>query len=273
MVRNVFSAEEVAALKSASDRLKRRGLAVGKSFRQGNLGYWIAEDERIGTNVIGMQWPSYEEEALELLRRDPRMLALLEPLIGRNIRQIVNQLHWKTPGSTFAVSYHRDRVNRRPADAYRALAASYVQTGTIIDPMTPENGALLIVPGSHRRKPRSVHPGKGNFVAGELSASYLRAEGYGETDLVGVYGAPGDVVLWHVDTIHGSEMNASAVMDRCLYINGYVDARNCMRGHWAFIQGLGVPLPPVDVPVLIHRDDIFDHLGVELAPAAMRLTD
>jgi hypothetical protein len=76
-----------------------------------------------------------------------------------------------------------------------------------------------------------------------------------------------------VDTIHGSEMNGSAAMDRCLYINGYVDARNCMRGHWAFIEGQGVPLPPLDVPVLIHRDDIFDHLDVEFTSGALRLTD
>jgi ectoine hydroxylase-related dioxygenase (phytanoyl-CoA dioxygenase family) len=273
LIRNVFSAEEVAALKRASDRVKRRGFAVGASFRQGNLGYWIAEDDRIGTNVVGMQWPSYVEADLERLRRDRRMLLLLEPLIGRNVRQIVNQLHWKTPGSTFAVSFHRDRVNRRPADAYRALATSYVQTATFIDPMTPDNGALLIVPGSHRREPRSTHPGNGNFVAGELSTRYLIAEGYGEDDLVPVYGSPGDVVLWHVDTIHGSEMNGSAAMDRCLYINGYVDARNCMRGHWAFIEGQGVPLPPLDVPVLIHRDDIFDHLDVEFTSGALRLTD
>lgn len=273
IVRGVFAPDEVAALKAAADRVKRQGLDVGKSFRQGNLGYWVSDDPRIGTNVIGMQWPSYREEVLERHRRDPRMLALLAPLIGQNIRQIVNQLHWKTPGSTFAVSYHRDRVNRKPASAYRALAESYVQTATVIDPMAVDDGGLLVVPGSHARAPRSTHPGQGNFVSGELSSRYLEAEGYGESDLVSIYGAPGDVVLWHVDTIHGSEMNRRGATDRCLYINGYVDARNCMRGHWAFIEGQGVPLPPIDVPVLIHRDDIFDHLDFEFSVPKLRLTD
>ena len=104
--------------------------------------------------------------------------------------------------------------------------------------------------------------GKGNFVAGDISRNYLTGEGFSEEDLLPIYGEPGDVVLWHVDTIHGSEMNQSS-QDRCLYINGYVDARNCMRGHWAFINSQGVPLPPVDVPVLVHRDDIFDHMDFE----------
>lgn len=273
LIPRVYAADEIAGLKRASERVKQLGLEVGRPFRQGNLGYWITEDAQIGTNVIGMQWPSYREPILERARRDPRMLQILDPLIGRNVRQIVNQLHWKTPGSTFAVSFHRDRVNRRPAEAFRDLATSYVQTAIVIDPMTDANGALLVVPGSHRREPRSVHPGKGNFVAGDVSRDYLAAEGYGERDLRPIYAAPGDVVLWHVDTIHGSEMNHSSTMDRCLYINGYVDARNCMRGHWAFIEGQGIPLPPIEVPVLVHRDDIFDHLGLEIASPSAQLTD
>jgi ectoine hydroxylase-related dioxygenase (phytanoyl-CoA dioxygenase family) len=272
VVSNVFDPEEVALLQRAVKRSKQQGLNVGRSFRQGNLGYWVDEDARIGTNVIGMQWPSYNEPDLELLRRDFRMLSLLEPLIGRNIRQIVNQLHWKTPGSNFAVSFHRDRINRRPATAFRKLATSYVQTATVIDPMTADNGALLVVPGSHLREARSEHPGNGNFVAGAVSRDYLANEGYCDSDLQPLHAKPGDVVLWHVDTIHGSEMNQSD-HDRCLYINGYVDARNCMKGHWAFIEGQGIPLPPIDVPVLVHRDDIFDHLDVEFSQTTLRPMD
>ena len=272
IARGVFSTDEVRRLHQATGRCKARGLEFGRSYRHGNLGYWVDDDERVGTHVIGMQWPSHQEPELEALRRDPRLLTILEPLIGRNIRQIVNQLHWKTPGSSFAVSFHRDRINRRPARAFRDLANSYIQTATVIDPMTEDNGALLMVPGSHRRTPRSVHPGTGNFVAGQVSRSYLAKEGYHEADLQPVYAQPGDVVLWHVDTIHGSEMNQSD-QDRCLYINGYVDARNCMRGHWAFIEGQGVPLPPIDVPVLVHRDDIFDHLTIEFGQTSLRPMD
>ena len=272
VVRNVFNPKEMEVLHSATERSKLRGLKVGRSFRHGNLGYWVDEDAHIGTNVIGMQWPSYQEPALESLRRDPRLLSLLEPLIGPNIRQIVNQLHWKTPGSSFAVSFHRDRINRRPAAEFRQLAKSYIQTATVIDPMTADNGALLIVPGSHLREPQSEHPGNGNFVAGRVSRNYLENEGFCESDLQPLYAEPGDIVLWHVDTIHGSDMNQGN-QDRCLYINGYVDARACMRGHWAFIEGQGIPLPPIDVPVLVHRDDIFDHLDVEFTQTTLRPMD
>jgi ectoine hydroxylase-related dioxygenase (phytanoyl-CoA dioxygenase family) len=272
VVRGMFSSQETAVLAAAARRAKARGMEIGRSYRQGNLGYWIDDDERVGPHVIGMQWPSYQEAALEAHRRDSRVLKLLEPLIGTNIRQIVNQLHWKTPGSSFAVGFHRDRINRKPASAFRSLATSYVQTATAIDPMTPDNGALLMVPGSHLRKPCSKHPGRGNFVSGNPSHRYLEDEGFSAADLTPVHAEPGDLVLWHVDTIHGSETNRSR-QDRCLYINGYVDARNCMRGHWAFINGQGVPLPPIDVPVLVHRDDIFDHMDMELTTTALRSED
>lgn len=272
VVRGMFSSQETAVLAAAARRAKARGMEIGRSYRQGNLGYWIDDDERVGPHVIGMQWPSYQEAVLEAHRRDPRVLKLLEPLIGTNIRQIVNQLHWKTPGSSFAVGFHRDRINRKPASAFRSLATSYVQTATAIDPMTPDNGALLMVPGSHLRKTCSKHPGRGNFVSGNPSHRYLEDEGFSAADLTPVHAEPGDLVLWHVDTIHGSETNRSR-QDRCLYINGYVDARNCMRGHWAFINGQGVPLPPIDVPVLVHRDDIFDHMDMELTTTALRSED
>ena len=43
------------------------------------------DDPDVGVHVLGTQWPSYDEPALEQLRRDPRMLTILEPLIGSNI--------------------------------------------------------------------------------------------------------------------------------------------------------------------------------------------
>ncbi|MEM8766065.1 MAG: phytanoyl-CoA dioxygenase family protein [Pseudomonadota bacterium] len=271
VVKAVFDERHVAALAAAACRMKAGGLEYGRSYRQGNLGYWLDDDERIGTHVLGMQWPSHRDPVLELHRRDPRMFALLEPLIGSNVRQIVNQLHWKTPDSSFAVDFHRDRSNRKPAEAFRALASSYVQTATAIDQMTADNGPLLMVPGSHRYERRPVAAG-GNFISGAPTADYLASQGFVRSDLVAVHAEPGDVVLWHVDTIHGSGTNQSHG-DRCLYINGYVDARNCLRGHWAFIEGLGIPLPPLDVPVLVHRDDIFDHMDVEFTPAKLRPRD
>ncbi len=263
VIRGVWTASEIAAAHAATDELKRRALEVGSAFRHGNLQGWLAEDASIGLNVIGMQWPGHWSPLLERMRRDPRMLEILRPLIGENIRQIIHQLHWKTPGASFSVSFHRDRRSRKPAEAYRDLENSYVQIGTAIDPMTPENGALLVVPGSHLDGRPLEIKSETAFKSGTLGRSVLYHSGYREEDILPIYAEPGDVVFWHVDTIHGSDENQSKDLDRCLFINGYVKAQNCMRGQWAFIKGEGIPLPPVDVPVLIQREEIFDHLSFE----------
>ena len=75
----------------------------------------------------------------------------MEPLIGRNLKQIANQVTWKTPGSDGAdLRFHQDARFRRPAAAFRQLGTSYVQTFVAVDPHTVENGCLKIYPGSHR---------------------------------------------------------------------------------------------------------------------------
>ena len=47
---------------------------------------------------------------------------------------------------------------------------------------------------------------------------------------------PGDVVLWTLQTVHGSGPNRTR-NDRRLYINGYIKAESCDVGHWAFRAG------------------------------------
>lgn len=265
VIKQLFTPAEIAAAHAATDRLKKRAGDVGASSRHGNAVFWVNPDANLGINVQGMQWPSYFEPALDAMRIDDRMGQILRPVLGENIRQIINQIHWKTPGSTFAVNFHRDRENRRPVDAFRFLERTYIQTGIAIDPMTSENSPLLVIPHSHR-KTDSLRPANRttNFAAGNAKRDDLHAFGYGEADLVPLLADAGDLVLWHVDTIHGSDGNRSATLDRCLYINGYVDARHCMRGHWAFMHGKGVPILPIDVPVLVHLDDIFNRLNYEV---------
>src|SRR5690242_9772716 len=46
-----------------------------------------------------VQWPSYHQPVLNSVRLDTRFAELLEPLIGSHLKQIINQVHWKVPGS------------------------------------------------------------------------------------------------------------------------------------------------------------------------------
>ncbi|MGH7090794.1 MAG: phytanoyl-CoA dioxygenase family protein, partial [Stellaceae bacterium] len=151
VVRGFFAPDEVAAVASAFDRHWREGLAHRASFRHGNLFYRQGKDPRLGKILRLVQWPSYVDPALEAVRRDPRWLALLRPLLGGDVKQIINQLHWKPPGAAAAeFAFHQDVRFRRPREAYRNLEAAYVQTGLAIDRHTPESGAMRLLPGSQQ---------------------------------------------------------------------------------------------------------------------------
>ncbi len=256
VVRGVFTPTEIAAIHAATDRLRDWALAFGGNYRQGNLVTWIDQNDR-DQLLRGMQWPAHREPVMESVRTDPRMLAIVAGIAGLDLRQIINQIHWKPPGLPFSVQWHTDRKNRTPAEAFRALESSYVQTAIAVDPMVADNGPLLVVQGSHRRPGCLDDRGHNNFDRAGLDRASIHALGFTDADIIAVACDPGDVILWHVDTIHGSDLNRHHQLDRCIYINGYVAARSTMRGHWAFIAGQPVPLPAIDVPVLIHREDIF----------------
>ena len=252
VLRGVFDAHEVAAMAAAFDRHWAEGIAHRASFRHGNLLYRLGKDAALGKILRLVQWPAYVDPALEGIRRDPRFLAILAPLLGRDIKQIINQLHWKPPGAAAAeFAFHQDARFRRPTSAYRNLATSYVQTGIAIDPHRRGNGAMRIYPSSHRlgeKELASVAP----VLDQEMAEERLAAAGLDPSRLVDLDLEPGDVALWNVYTIHGSGPNATPG-DRRFYLNGYVRAEDCDRGEWAFRDGTPCAL---GAPVLVHYDDL-----------------
>jgi ectoine hydroxylase-related dioxygenase (phytanoyl-CoA dioxygenase family) len=151
VVRKVFDGSEIAALAEAFDRIYRQGLGYPSSYRDHNVFFNLALDPALGKIVRMVQWPSYFDEVLARFRTDSRMAAILAPLIGRDLKQIINQLHWKPPGAARVdFGYHQDVRFRRPRDAYRHIERSYVQTGIAVDPHRADNGAMVVFPGSHR---------------------------------------------------------------------------------------------------------------------------
>jgi len=254
VLRGVFGAADVAPLAAGFDRHWHQGMAYPRSFRHSNLFYRLGSDPNVGKIVRLVQWPAYCDPALESFRRDPRLLQILEPFLGRDIKQIVNQLHWKPPGAAAEFAFHQDARFRRPREAYRNLAGSYVQTGLAIDRHTRENGALRVLPGSHLKGDLAI-PAPAQILAGAPDDDALRAVGLDPAGLIDITLEPGDLALWSVFLVHGSGANPGPG-DRRLYINGYVRAADCERGEWAFREGQPVP---IGIPHLVHYEDLVDH--------------
>jgi hypothetical protein len=251
----VFDPAEIAALAAGFDRHWAMGMSYRTSFRHSNLFYRLGTDPRLGKIVRLVQWPSYGDPVLEQFRRDPRLLGILEPLLGRDIKQIVNQLHWKPPGAAAAdFAFHQDARFRRPREAYRNLAISYVQTGIAIDPHTRENGCMRALPGSHLGGELAI-PTPAQVLAGPPTDEALRAAGLDPAKAVDLELQPGDLAIWSVFLVHGSGPNVT-VGDRRFYINGYVRAADCDRGEWTFREGQPVG---ITIPTLVHYEDLVDH--------------
>ncbi|HAI13837.1 MAG TPA: hypothetical protein DCM28_19180 [Phycisphaerales bacterium] len=226
IIRNVFAPHEIEQLSAACDRWKFTGQLLGHTWRKKNTVIWI--DKENGEELVrGMQWPSYHDPVMDHYRTDPRLLMILEPLIGINIKQIINQLHWKKPGSQVTWPLHRDVRSRQPVADFTDLYPSWVQTGIAIDPHRAENGAMKIVPGSHRDYEHNPHD----------TSLYNVPEYEKDSRIRDIVLNPGDVALWSAYTVHGGGFNTTEFQDRRLYINGFVKADMCRRGEWAWRDG------------------------------------
>jgi len=254
VIRGLFSVAEIAEIGAATDQVYAEGVAHGRSFRHANLFYNVAADAGGKPQVRMAQWPSYHQPVLNRVRLDRRIAGLLEPLIGGDLKQIINQIHWKAPGSLGEFAWHQDSRSRRPASAYRNLADSYVQTGLAIDPHGPEAGGMRFIPGSHLRGDLGMDCSK-KALGAAMTDDALDAIGFSAADAVDLVLEPGDFALWSPYLVHGSGTNRASHRRR-FYINGYVRAQDCDRGEWAFRAGRPVPFGPE--PALVHYEELHE---------------
>ena len=257
IVRGVFSSAEVAAIAAAADQIYAEAAAHGRSFRHGNLFYNVAPGGAAEPLVRMAQWPSYHQPVLNNARLDTSICVLLEPLIGADLKQIINQIHWKAQGPRGDFAWHQDSRSRRPGWAYRNLADSYVQTGLAIDPHRPASGGMRFIPASHLRGDLGMDCSK-KALGTRLEDDALEAVGLSAADAVDLILEPGDLALWSPYLVHGSGENRSGHKRR-FYINGYVRAEDCDRGEWAFKAGRPVPLGPE--PALVHYEELRERPG------------
>jgi ectoine hydroxylase-related dioxygenase (phytanoyl-CoA dioxygenase family) len=252
IVRGFFTRSEVRTIAAAVDRVHAEGVAHGRSFRHGNLFYNVAKDAD-GDPIVRMaQWFAYHQPVLNAVRLDTRFADLLAPLLGGDLKQIINQIHWKEPHGASDFAWHQDARFRRPASAYRNLATSYIQTGLAIDPHTPESGCMRLIPGSHRRGTIDLDCSR-QVLGNAMDDAVLIEAGLSPDSVVDLVLEPGDLALWNPFLVHGSGVNR-ATHRRRFHINGYVRAADCDRGEWAFRAGEPVPFGPE--PALVHYEQL-----------------
>ena len=254
IIRNFFEEKEIEELKAEIDLVASEGDKHQTSYRHKNLLYVIQKDQKLGKVLRFCQWPSYNNQILEKYRTDHRFFNLLRPLLGDNIKQIINQIIWKTPGSDqTSYGFHQDARFRRPESAYRDLGNSFVQCALAIDPHRENNGCLVFVEKSHLLGNLKYVTNKSVFQE-NISDDVLQELGVDKLPIIEVILNPGDLAIWHPFLLHGSPHNYSKI-DRRTYLNGYVKAENSDRGEWAFKNGIPQKLSE---PQLVQFEELHN---------------
>jgi len=131
--------------------------------------------------------------------------------------------------------------------------------------MNLSNGGIHFVPGSQRWSGASPY-------GDAADVTRLPDDDFEETmpeECVPIVADAGDVIVWHGNTVHGSALRRSGTGGRVLYVNGYVRGADSLRGYWAWIRGAPVPLPPIDVPVVVYGAPSFEVFELDRARALL----
>jgi ectoine hydroxylase len=134
------------------------------------------------------------------------ILAPARDLIGPNLRLHTSKLNMKSAGYGAAVEWHQDYA------FYPHTNDDILAIGVCIDDMAPENGPLMVYPGSHKG-PVYDHHVDGVFAG----AMHPQDNGLNPQDAVQLIGPAGSVSIHNGRIVHGSALNTSNRARRILF--------------------------------------------------------
>jgi phytanoyl-CoA hydroxylase len=174
------------------------------------------------------------------------LLDAVASLIGPDIRLFGGKINMKLAGSSEAVEWHQD-WSYYPHTNDAVLAA-----GVMLDDCGPENGPLLVLPGTHRGAVHSHETADGMFC-GAIDPALIARD---VARAVAITGRAGTVSLHHARLVHGSAVNRSARPRRMMFIPyTAADAWPLMGTSWdayeaGIVRGRPTKLPRLEaVPV------------------------
>jgi Phytanoyl-CoA dioxygenase (PhyH) len=232
----VFTSAEAGELAGYFDDILALGQGLTQVTKQGLAEFRVVPIAGKPTLKFA-KWAASLHPGLDRFRQSPRLLETAMALLGPDLRQITNQMHYKNPGDGVSFQFHQDCTFRKPDTAYRNLDRSFLQIAIAVDPSTKENGCLQFVPGSHREAKALLEGGYEGWDANNRNLAVLDRFPEPVNGLMD----PGDLIVWSPYTIHGSRPNRSA-KPRRVYINGFARAADCDHGVMAAKAGQAVPL-------------------------------
>lgn len=150
--------------------------------------------------------PHTTSDVMRDLMYSDHILAPARDLIGPDLRLHTTKLNMKSAGYGAAVEWHQDYA------FYPHTNDDILAIGVLIDDMAPQNGPLMVYPGSHKGPVFDHH------VDGVFAGAMLPEEnGLNPKDAVALTGPAGSISIHHGRIVHGSALNTSDRARRILF--------------------------------------------------------
>ncbi len=158
--------------------------------------------------------PHEHSEHFLALAGDALILDLLDPLLPSGARIHNTKINLKSAGGGEANEWHQDWAY------YPHTNDDVLAVGIYLDDCTEENGAMMVIPGSHKGPTYDHH--QGPYFCGAMDVDACDVD---VSSAVPLTGPAGTMTIHHARLIHGSAENRSALSRRfLLYAYSAVDA-------------------------------------------------
>jgi ectoine hydroxylase-related dioxygenase (phytanoyl-CoA dioxygenase family) len=180
-------------------------------------------------------FPALANSYLNEIRISKPMTELVREFIGDDVRQINNQIYFREQGDLDQFAWHQDIMFRESHIFGNDVVDDYFQTIIAVDDITEENGAIEFIEGSHKSMHVETSNNLRKFERGDLKGTKYTAK-------------KGDVLIWSVMIVHGSEKNNSD-SNRMTYMNGFCRTKAARTYPHYMIKGQVVPyINPAMIP-------------------------
>lgn len=204
VVENVIPPQELAALRSEIDTIVAKAAEVSE-----NNEIYDLEDSHSSSHprVRRIKSPERWIAAADKLKASANIVSVLTRLMGPAVRFQVGKLNMKAASYGAPVEWHQDWA------FYPHTNQNLLAAGIMLDDMTPDNGPLMVIPGSHKGPIYSHHDADGYFC-GAIDLNDCDIDFAKKA--VALTGPAGSVSFHHVRTVHGSATNRSSKPRRLL---------------------------------------------------------
>ena len=214
-VEGVLNEAEVAELRRVTDEFVEKSRAFSENTDVFDLepGH-SAEKPRLRR----LKDPIKQHPLYDATLRHPAITGIVSQLIGPNLRTNGNKLNMKYANFGSPVEWHQDWA------FYPHTNDDLLAVGVCIDPMTLENGALYVIPGSHKGPVLDHHSkSRGVFVGAVTDEDFTTA------GAVPITLKAGGISIHHVRALHGSAPNTSPIPRRLLFF------QYCANDAWPLV--------------------------------------